>query len=400
MLKHETTFRNAFLGLLLLAFAVAPLAAWAETQVVIVKPSFLHPVFGEVEMEVEVTSDLPVEKVEFIVDGRHRGEDAEAPFATVVDVGQRNRKHRFEAVVHLAGGEPVRELLETPAIKVDEEIDLGLQQLYVTVTQGSDRVLDLPKSAFQVQDEGRGETLVTFEHRDVPLTAVLLLDVSESMRGARLRSALSGARSFVEDMRPLDEAMVLLFSDHVVRTTDFAEDKEYLKQSLSNVEAVGGTALNDHLYLALNYLDGRQGRRVVVLLSDGVDILSVLRMREVLWRARHSQAQIYWIHLAVGQEDGSQAPHIASAWRDAPETVKEFETLVRTVEESGGRAVFLSSPEELEPAYREIHSELREQYALGYYPTEPQKDGKWRPVRVKVDIPGAQVRTREGYLDY
>lgn len=372
----------------------------AEVQVVIVKPSFLHPVFGEVEFEVEVESEAAVAKVEFLVDGKAYGEDAEPPFATRVDVGQRNRTHRFEAVVHLANGETVREILETPAIQVDEKIDLGLQQLYVTVTDGESRVLDLPREAFRVVDDGRGERLVTFEHRDVPLTAVLLLDVSASMRGRRLEAALSGARAFLEDMRPLDEAMVLLFSDRVVRATEFSENAEELAAALEGVETVGGTALNDHLYLALNYLDGRQGRRVVVLLSDGVDILSVLRMREVMWRARHSQALIYWIHLAGGGEEAGEAPRIASAWRDAPDTVKEFETLLKTVEESGGRADFLSDPGQLEPTYREILQELREQYALGYYPTQAKKNGKWRPVEVRVDHPRAQVRAREGYLDY
>lgn len=398
--------RRAPVLLLILAWLLAGTAVRLDAQdvsgdsrITIVKPSFLEPAFGEVEILVEIAPELSVERVQIVVDGRVVRELRAAPYTLTVDVGQRNRSHEFDAVVHLADGEVLRSRLETPAIQINEELDLGLQQLYVTVTDGGERVLDLPRAAFEVSDDGRTQELVTFEHRDIPLTAVLLVDASESMQGNRLRAAMSGARAFIEDMRPLDEAMVMLFSDHVVKATEFSEDKEYLTSALDDVHGVGGTALNDHLYLALNYLDGRQGRRVVVLLSDGVDILSVLRMEEVLWRARHSQALIYWIHLA-GTEGGDQAPQIASAWRDVPETVREFDTLKKTVQESGGKAEFLASPDELESTYREILQELREQYALGYYPTNPKKDGKWRPVRVRVDRSGTSVRVREGYLDY
>ncbi|MCB1055762.1 MAG: VWA domain-containing protein [Acidobacteria bacterium] len=370
-----------------------------DSRITIVKPSFLEPAFGQVEVLVELAPELDAEKVDLVVDGRVVGELTKPPYEATVDVGQRNRGHRFDALVHLRGGEVLRSRLETPAIRVDEQLDLGLQQLYVTVTADGQRVLDLSRDDFEVVDDGKKQDLVTFEHEDVPLTAVLLVDASESMQGTRLKAATAGARAFIEDMRPLDEAMLLLFSDHVVKATEFSEDKDYLTGALDDVHGVGGTALNDHLYLALNYLDGRQGRRVVVLLSDGVDILSVLRMEEVLWRARHSQALIYWIHLA-GTEGGDQAPQLASAWRDVPDTVREFETLKKTVEESGGRAEFLASAEDLAPAYREILQELREQYALGYYPTDLKKDGRWRPVRVRVDRSGTAVRVREGYLDY
>lgn len=386
-------------ALALLTVAVAPRTATAEAkiEVIIAKPSFLKPVFGEVEFLAEIYTGEAIERVEFFVDGERVGEVREAPFSLRVDVGQDNFEHTFRAVAHgVRGTTGVGELV-TPKLKVDEAIDLPLQQLYVTVTEGEERVLNLDRPAFRVTDDGKDQALVTFEKGEIPLTAVLLIDVSESMRGQRLRAAVNGASAFIEEMRPLDQAMVLLFSDRVIRATQFSSDKATLLAALDGVDAAGGTALNDHLYTALNYLDSVQGRRVVVVLSDGIDLLSALRMDEVLWRARRSQALLYWIHLSGGT---LETPQVASSWRNADSNAQEFDLLGKTVEESGGRLEMLSSLDDLEPAYRGILQELREQYVLGYYPTALRKDGSWRPVRVRVDRGGVRVRTREGYLDY
>ena len=389
-----------FLSAVVLIALVAPLGTVAQEgkiEVIVAKPSFLKPVFGEVEFLAEIYTGEAIERVEFFVDEEPVGEDREAPFSVRVDVGQDNREHSFRAVAHSVSGATGIGELVTPKLKVDEEIELPLQQLYVTVTQGEERVLNLDRPAFRVTDDGTSQALVTFEKGEIPLTAVLLIDVSESMRGQRLRAAVGGASAFIEEMRPLDQAMVLLFSDRVIRATTFSNDKGTLLAALDGVEAAGGTALNDHLYTALNYLDSVQGRRVVVVLSDGIDLLSALRMDEVRWRARRSQALLYWIHLSGGT---LETPQVASSWRNADSNAQEFSLLGKTVEESGGRLEMLASLEDLESAYRGILQELREQYVLGYYPTALRKDGAWRPVKVRVDRSGVRVRAREGYLDY
>jgi Ca-activated chloride channel family protein len=385
------------LAITLPCLAVPTAAQEQAIEVIVAKPSFLKPVFGEVEFLAEIYSGEVIERVEFFVDGERMGEDREPPYQIRVNVGQENLEHAFRAVAYSASGATGVGELTTPKLKVDEEIELPLQQLYVTVTEGGQRVLNLDRPAFQVTDNGDRQSLVTFEKGDVPLTAVLLIDVSESMRGQRLRAAVRGASAFIEEMRPLDQAMVLLFSDRVIRATAFSEDKATLLAALEDIDADGGTALNDHLYMAFNYLDSVQGRRVVVVLSDGIDLLSALRMDEVLWRARRSQALLYWIHLSGGT---LETPQVASSWRNADSNAQEFELLGKTVEESGGRLEMLASLDDLEPTYRGILQELREQYVLGYYPTALRNDGTWRPVKVRVDRGGMRVRAREGYLDY
>ncbi|HUF78136.1 MAG TPA: VWA domain-containing protein, partial [Thermoanaerobaculia bacterium] len=166
-------------------------------------------------------------------------------------------------------------------------------------------------------------------------------------------------------------------------------------------EAGGGTALTDHLYAAFKILDGRQGRRVVVVLSDGFDVYSALRMRDVVWKAQRSQAIVYWIQLQDrGGPAGSQPGLYSSAWRDAPENREEYEALRRLVLETGGRIEPIERIGEVEHAFRSILAELREQYVLGYYPTDLRHDGSWRQVQVRVRGFGNQVRVREGYVDF
>lgn len=383
----------------LLGFALGTAAA-DETEGIVVtidQPSFLKPSYGEVEIKVHVVAGEPVTRVEFFVDGRRVGQDTTEPYILKVDVGYDNREHHYEAVAYGASGAVGRNEVTTPDIRVDEQIDLELQQLYVTVTNSGQRVQGLPREAFEILDDGRREKLVTFEGGDAPLTAVLLIDASESMKGAKLEAATRGARVFVDGMKELDEGMVMMFSDQVVQASEFTGDKQVLVDTLEDVRPAGGTALNDHLYTAINFLDTRQGRRVVILMSDGIDVLSVLRMKDIVWRARRSQAMIYWIHLG---QAGSEAGSIGSAWRDAKSNQRELDLLAKVVEESGGTSTFVASLDELDDAYAGVLQELREQYVLGYYPTDLRNDGRRRLVRVKVDRFGMDVRAREGYVDF
>jgi Ca-activated chloride channel family protein len=279
-------------------------------------------------------------------------------------------------------------------IQVDAAIEVELVPLYVTATRNGARLDSLQRADFSLFDDGEPQEIITFERGDVPLTATLLLDVSESMQGLQLEGALAGARAFVDAMRPLDQAMLLLFSDRVRRATPFTGFPEILRAGLQGVSATGGTAVNDHLFLALELLEARRGRRVVVLLSDGLDSASVLPMRDVLATARRSSALVYWLRLPL-----TAGRSFSTAWRSAAEHRTEIETLERTVTRSGGQIVPLGRTSEALAAFEAILEELRGQYVLGYYPTVDRDDGSWRRVRVRVDAPDVELRYRDGYLD-
>lgn len=384
--------------LLFLLAAAAP--ANAAVQPRIQSPTADQPVFGKVEVAVQVTANEPVSRVEIYVNGIRRAVLTAPPFRTTLDVGDDNSEREFKVVAYGASGAVGTDTVATYAVRIDEQLEVRLQQLYITVSRSSDsdaaRILDLEQDDFKIYDNGKPQEIITFGKGEVPLSAVLLLDTSESMAGERLEAARRGASTFLSGMRPDDEASLVLFADRLLRATPFTQDRGVLEQAMAETDAAGGTSVNDFLYMSLKLLDAQLGRRAVVLLSDGFDVHSVLPIDEVLWKARTSQALIYWIQL----EDKQKEQSYNSAWRDHKGNDHEYQTLKKTVVESGGRIVKIQRIGELEHAFASIMKELREQYVIGYYPTEFKKDGRWHAIKVDVKRPGVKVRVREGYVDY
>lgn len=390
--------------LLVLLLALSPAAGFRaaaqeapDVAIAITNPSPSSPSFGDFEVEADVFTTAAVERVDFFVDGKQVGSATQRPYRAKVSLGYENLEHTYRVVAHLAGGATAEEQLTTPAISVDMHMNVELQQLYVTVQRGGDRDLSLGRDDFRVYDNGDRQEIVTFERGEVPITAVVLLDTSESMQGSRLEQAVAGANVFLRGLQGEDLGKVVLFSDRVHQATSFSGDPQVLTAALTNARAVGGTAVNDHLYLALKSLEAQPGRPVVVLFSDGTDAHSALPMEEVLWKAGRSQALIYWIHLQG--EGKSSTDTISTAWRDGDGNKEEVEQLRRAVNRSGGTIHTIERPEELSGAFREILAELREQYVLGYYPSSSKSDGSWHDVRVTVDSLTARARHRGGYVD-
>lgn len=286
-----------------------------------------------------------------------------------------------------------------PGIVIHDRVDLELQQLYVTVTHRGEPSLDLPREVFRIEDEGQPQEIVTFEGGDVPFTAVVLLDGSDSMAGRPLEAALEGTRAFLHGMNPLDEAQVIVASDRPLYVSPvLTGDEDPADAFLDPIQARGGTALLDHLFLSLDSLERRQGRRVVVVLSDGYDVLSWLDVEPVLQVARRSQAMIYWVRLRDSDDRIPRLfPH--SAFRSRSRMRENRHGLDTLVKESGGRVLPIAGAEDVEPVFRDILEELRSQYALGYYPEPRRGDGRWREVRVEVEGRRLDVRHRDGYYD-
>lgn len=395
MTRRAPTTAAAAAGLLLLSLAVSRPAA-AAVQVKLLAPAPQQPVFGQVVIEAEVKGSEPIVRVEFLIDGKPVGVVRHPPYRVVVDAGEDNREREFRAVAYGASGGSAADRVVTLAVRIDDQMSVRLQQLFVTVMQRGARTLALDPADFRILDNGLEQKIVTFDKGELPITAVLLLDSSESMRGELLAAAEGGARAFIGGMRPLDQAMLALFSDQLLRVTEFTADHGALEQALSGVEARGGTAVNDFLYMSLKLLEGRQGRRVVVLLSDGSDVNSVLSMGEVLRKARSSQSLIYWIQL----EGGAKHKSYTSSWRGHVENDKDYRDLERAVEESGGRIQRVDRTQDIEPVFRGIMQELREQFSIGYYPSNLKNDGAWHTIKVSVAQPGCKVRTANGYVDF
>jgi Ca-activated chloride channel family protein len=378
---------------MLVSAALVSSAAQA-LQVTITKPSPLDPVFGEIVVTASTVSDRPIQSLELFVDDRSIGRLAQPPYRWIVDLGDQNSGHLFRVIAVDVDGDSAESLLSTPDVRIDERVDLELQQLFVTVTRQGETADALSRSDFAVVDRAEPQTLVTFERGDVPLTAVVLVDTSESMRGGELEIAVESTRGFIDGMEPLDQAMLLLFSDQIVRVTSMTSYQDVLSSALTNVTARSGTALNDHLYVAFKLLERRQGRRVIIVLSDGLDSASVLSMRQVLSTADRSQSLVYWLRLPT--------PGVAhsSAWKDSEGFRKERLAFEKIVRQRGGQIIELSGVENAAAAFAKVLEELRGQYVLGYYPTSRSDDATWHPVRVRVRGAGLKVRTQTGYIDY
>ena len=134
----------------------------------------------------------------------------------------------------------------------------------------------------------------------------------------------------------------------------------------------------------------------MILLSDGIDTLSVLDAPEVALTSRRTAAAVYWIDLRLSGRSGD---NVISTWRSRESHRRERQALLNLVEESGGRVIPVRDPSELEGTFARILEELREQYVLGYYPIEDHDDGSWHEVEVRVAGSRLSPRTRAGYLD-
>ena len=386
-----------------LVAVLAGLVHSGELWVRVALPQEGQAVAGTVDFEAEVVGVEDVAEVEFLVDGQLVGVVVGEPFQIEVPVNDPTSTHRFTVVARDVSGAEATDSVVTSPVPTHAEYRVELQQLYVTVTGPDGQpVLDLEAADFTVRDDGRPQELVTFARGDIPFTATLLVDASASMYGAKLEAAMEGARVFIRSMEPLDQAKILAFSHCILSESSFTDARDVLTANLSGTQAWGGTSINDHLYIAIKGLEARQGRRVVVLLSDGVDSHSVLGMEEVREQARRGQALLYWLRLRRPGDllaPDSHNVRLTSAWRTAEEFRRQFQLLEETVRDSGGSILPVESPADIRPSFVEILRELRAQYVLGYYPTTSRDDGRWHPVKVSVSRSGVDVRAHRGYVD-
>jgi len=369
-------------------------SAWAAQRfdVGLIEPIPGITTFGVIDVVADVRgSDEPV-VVEFFFNDEKVGEAVGPPYRIQVDTGQRNIERTFRVVAHGPNGATSSAELTLPAIAVHEELDLGLRQLYVTVKRGAARVTNLNREDFEVLDLKLRQDLVTFERGDVPFTSVVLIDSSLSMAGNPLATAIAGALSFAGSLHDLDEASIVLFSDRILAETPFGNDPEELRVPLANVEAAGGSAILDHTFLAMARLEQRQGRRMILLLSDGVDVESFLSVDDLSQALNRASSMLYWLRLP------SRVGHISS-WKTQADNEVQRLALEQLVADTGGRVLELSSADDTERALANVLAEIRGQYVFGYYPKVSIGDGRWHDIEVRVEAPGSVVTTRRGYFD-
>jgi len=265
--------------------------------------------------------------------------------------------------------------------------------LNVSVTDARGRyITDLTKNDFAVFEDGVRQELSIFNHEDIPISLVLMIDTSASM-DEKLPTARAAAVRFVGTLRPQDNAQVMQFNDRTTILQDFVADHAALDSAIGRTEAAGPTALHNALYVALKELEKQKTqalrRRAIVLLSDGEDTASLVSDDQVLDLARKTEINIYAISLRPRRMQDRNAVKFSQA----------AHLLTALTQDTGGQVHFPNSLSELDAVYDRIAEELRTQYSLGYVSNNGRRDGKWR--RIVVRIPARediQVRHKLGYF--
>jgi VWFA-related protein len=262
--------------------------------------------------------------------------------------------------------------------------------LNCTVLDGNRLVPDLKKEDFTVNEDGVRQTLISFQHTDLPVSIAIVVDNSGSM--SRKRPAVNkSALDLVQASNPQDEAFVVNFSDEAFIDQEFTSDVNKLRDGLGHIESRGGTALYDAVVASADTLvaDAKRPKQVLILITDGEDNASTLNLEQTIRRVQQlSGPVIYSIGLLFGDEMSR------SEVRHARRALEMLST------ETGGMAFFPKSIEQIDQIAAEVARDIRNQYTLGYHSTKPTTEPGFRRVEVKAEAKGMgklTVRTRTGY---
>jgi Ca-activated chloride channel family protein len=255
---------------------------------------------------------------------------------------------------------------------------VNLVEVYASVVDPAGQpIRGLSQSDFEILEDGQPQAIAAFTAGDFPLTAALALDNSFSMAGPPLATLKSAARSFLQALRPDDQAVVIGIGSRVSVLAAAESARADQLAAVDGLSAWGTTALHDAIIAAIEAVDGARGRRALVILSDGDDKYSDATAADALGRARRANVMVYPI--AIG--------------RTRPPLFAEIATL------TGGRSFHARETKGLDETLRTVAAQLREQYLIGYSPSRPPTAGanEWRSITVRVSKPGVTVRARDGY---
>ena len=257
---------------------------------------------------------------------------------------------------------------------------VNLVEVYATVTdQRGNPLAGLSAADFRVSEDGEPQRITAFAAGEFPLAVAIGLDRSFSMGGSgnRLAVAKSAARTFIGQLRPADQVMVLAIGTDTEVVAPLSADHAAALAAIDRLDAWGTTPLYDAVLAAIDAIQAAKGRRALVLLSDGTDRYSDTPAADLLDRARRRDVIVYPIAIGPAR----------------PVVFAELATI------TGGRSFFAREPRELASDVAAIARELRSQYLLGYVPSRSvSPEPAWHAIDVSVSVPDTRVRARDGYV--
>jgi Ca-activated chloride channel family protein len=273
------------------------------------------------------------------------------------------------------------------------KVDVKLVNVFVTVTDSRGApVANLQKENFVLKEDGKEQKIAIFDKESaLPLSIVLAVDTSLSTR-KDLPLELSSAKKFAHTiLRSQDGLSVYKFSETVSQMVGFTNELKKIDEGIEHPRNGAATALYDAVYLGSHALTRRQGRKVMVVITDGGDTMSQVDYKEALRAAQEAEAIIYSIIIV---------PVEADAGRD---TGGEH-ALIQISSDTGGKYYYATSSVQLDDAFNKISDELRTQYLLAYYPSERYANSDFRQLRIDLTNPPAggpfQSHYRAGYYTH
>jgi Ca-activated chloride channel family protein len=270
----------------------------------------------------------------------------------------------------------------------------------VLVTDGRRPVADLTAADFEILDSGIPQSIDAVAIADVPISMMIALDLSDSVKGDTLDQLKKGVDAALAALEPRDRAALVTFASDVRLREDWTSDTAAVRRTLADVRAAGGTSLWDAAFAALAFQDTTPTvRRLVLVFSDGDDTSSWLPRGSVVEKARRTEAVVYSVEMTTAS-DSRQRLHARSGielskndrtiWISSP-------FLQELADATGGDIYRTRNAADLRAAFARILSEFRTRYLLTYSPQGVDKGG-WHPIEVKLKSKKGKVTARRGYL--
>ena len=253
--------------------------------------------------------------------------------------------------------------------------------LFATVLDAQNRLVpDLTQDDFQILDNDKPQKLTVFQSENQPITVVVMLDTSGSMT-ASIQLLKAAAEQFIMRLLPEDKGAVGAFNDKIELSAQFSNDRDQLVTEVRDLDFGNGTRLFDGIAEGLNQLQGVDGRKVVLVFTDGEDTSSRVSRGTIMDRARAEDVMIYAI--------GLQSDFLGQ--RSKPDSA-----LRRLADDTGGGYFELKQTSDLGPTFTRVAQELHSQYVLGF--EAQQLDGKVHKLTVKMKQVGMTARARRSYV--
>ncbi|MGH9845879.1 MAG: VWA domain-containing protein [Blastocatellia bacterium] len=286
---------------------------------------------------------------------------------------------------------------EEQTINKDEIIPIRteLVQLDVSVIdQNNQAVFNLGPEHFAVYEDKVMQKIDNVSREEVPVSVGFVIDTSGSMR-SRLQTVADATTGLVKQLRNDDEGFLAQFKAEPELVQDFTSDKRELEDAVGELFTSGGTALLDAIIATADYAHekGKRRRKALIIISDGLEKNSSVKEKEVMEAIKEDEVQIYLVGF-IDEEDSEKGLFGKSPAKKAKEL------LTRLADDSGGRAFFPKDITEMPAIAAQIAKDIRTQYVVSYYPSNDNRDGSFRTVKVQINTKDNRkliARTRQGY---